>query len=205
MVVIAIISILMCILLPALRNARNLAQRIGCANNLKQIGLGFSYYLNDNSEHFPYNVIYSVGDPSWWQVRLDGYLNEKDYVLFKCMAEPDMYFIYTYGVNSTLCPTLQFNGTVFPSPGPKLTMLTKPASTFLLMDGKQDSAGVDYRARTDPLFVNASAANRHQSGMNVLYVDNHAEWQKPIPGYGLTRTQMAQPNPDDPYNRVLYE
>ena len=53
LVVIAIIGILAAILLPALARAREAARRASCQNNLKQMGLSFKMYANENHGEFP--------------------------------------------------------------------------------------------------------------------------------------------------------
>jgi type II secretory pathway pseudopilin PulG len=61
LVVIAIIAILAAMLLPALARAKLRAQRITCANNMKQIGLGMRLWADMNEGRFPWKVDQSRG------------------------------------------------------------------------------------------------------------------------------------------------
>ena len=56
LVVIAIIGILAAMLLPALAAAKKKALKINCASNLKQVGLSFRMWANDNNGQYPQAV-----------------------------------------------------------------------------------------------------------------------------------------------------
>jgi prepilin-type N-terminal cleavage/methylation domain-containing protein/prepilin-type processing-associated H-X9-DG protein len=53
LVVISVIALLMGILVPALGKARNVAKRTVCQSNLRQIGVAFRAFLDNNSDIMP--------------------------------------------------------------------------------------------------------------------------------------------------------
>ncbi|MCX7934563.1 MAG: type II secretion system GspH family protein [Planctomycetota bacterium] len=99
LVVMAIISILAAMLLPALTNARYTAQQASCLNNEKQIGAAIMLYTNDNNGllpdisgnatcHLSLHNGYDWGDPGangdeksvgWWLLAGKRYLGPNQY------------------------------------------------------------------------------------------------------------------------------
>jgi prepilin-type N-terminal cleavage/methylation domain-containing protein/prepilin-type processing-associated H-X9-DG protein len=65
LVVITIIAILVAVLLPALRSARERGKRIGCLNNEKQIVLAIHFYAEDHEGLLPTQGIYSGSFLPW--------------------------------------------------------------------------------------------------------------------------------------------
>ena len=66
LVVIAIIAILASMLLPALNQARAKARSTTCLSNLKNMGVTFNIYMNDNNMWTP--SVLGAGNRSWLQV-----------------------------------------------------------------------------------------------------------------------------------------
>ena len=99
LIVIAIISILAAILLPALGSARNIAKRITCVGNMRQVGLANFQYVGDNNDFLPAAAAASSGDIpfSWFPyLGFDGvdYNNQARWIAFftrlkvlKCPSE----------------------------------------------------------------------------------------------------------------------
>jgi prepilin-type N-terminal cleavage/methylation domain-containing protein len=56
LVVIAIIAILAALLLPALAGAKKKGKGAECINNLRQVGIGFRLWANDNDDRFPWFI-----------------------------------------------------------------------------------------------------------------------------------------------------
>ncbi|BDI32453.1 hypothetical protein CCAX7_45040 [Capsulimonas corticalis] len=149
LVVIAIIAILAAILFPVFAKAREKARQITCLSNLKQLGLGFTQYVQDYDEKYP-----SIGgvDPNWetdtngnqagWANQIYPYV--KSVGVYAC---PDDSTINQAQPTYTTPRKVSYNINYFvfvydygPSPGvdnfggAALSQFNAPSSTFLLYE-----------------------------------------------------------------------
>jgi len=80
LVVIAVIALLMAILMPALRRAKGQAQAVACAAHLRQFGLAWNLYAQDNDgfniEYYPGT---QWGSGGFWFYQLGPYFGDKDF------------------------------------------------------------------------------------------------------------------------------
>ncbi|HET7625627.1 MAG TPA: type II secretion system protein [Verrucomicrobiae bacterium] len=61
LMVIAVLALLAAIFLPALADHGHRSSRIGCVNNLKQVGLSFRLWAGDNGDKYPMRVSTNQG------------------------------------------------------------------------------------------------------------------------------------------------
>jgi len=72
LVVIAIIALLIAILLPTLRKAREQANAVVCQSNMRQLGMAFLWFAQDHQGHLPGNKHDRENPDDWKQDWLTG-------------------------------------------------------------------------------------------------------------------------------------
>ena len=93
LVVCGIIGTLIALLLPSLARAREESRRLSCLNNLRQLGIGFSLYLQSNEDRYPRP---GTGEPEDW-VAWPPNRRPSQGVIFRYLgiSEPNAEKIYT--------------------------------------------------------------------------------------------------------------
>ena len=189
LVVIAIIAILAAMLLPALRQAKERANRASCGANEKQLSLAGVMYADDNHEYLP--AWQMANGDSWHRLLWQYY---EDYSILNCpsLMARDVYqtvggvrHVFDYGWNycgADYTPAVNWglgyiDGTANARGGAvALRSIKDPDNLFMLGDRRTTGPGSYFV----PPFWNGSVSQyvpvTHDDGANTAYVDGHVDY-----------------------------
>ena len=204
LVVIGIIALLISILLPSLAKARAAAQAVQCASNMRQLGVAFYGYAQDNRDYLPcafgWNSVYVYSEwfmslsakGGWINGSADGQWNGMDHMpaVLSCPTAPD-------SVAATRSPWSMPNGRFTVAYIPHQNVLGRdnwssklnkvPRTTPLLMEKVDRSIPNKYDQSEQHLAIQGWMGMwdylgygflefRHPGpSWNVLYPDGHVE------------------------------
>jgi hypothetical protein len=189
LVVIGVNAILLALLLPALRMARESANRVKCAGQLRQIGYGFEMYANANKGWLPAWSAWHTWPPGQpedtpgpvWTIEMIPYLGDPDSPVYNCPSFPARdrnYFIaaiwsYVNGRNAMKLSDISLSSQFILSgditqPG----VYPRPYGT-----SNYSTSDADYSDEAEPLlaFPEQGGFLMHRSGDNVLLADMHVD------------------------------
>jgi prepilin-type processing-associated H-X9-DG protein/prepilin-type N-terminal cleavage/methylation domain-containing protein len=174
LVVIAVISILAGMLLPALGKALDSARSIECMNKIKQINMALNMYVDDNEGYFPdpyYEIYYRLASP-YLPIELNS-LNryEDNSKILSCPSDEAPAQYRSSGAGTEMFVSYGFNWSQIS--GKRYTQIKRPSISLVLSDGN----GTSGKHLISPYSgVAWQVADRHNGGSNVLFADSSVRW-----------------------------
>ncbi len=179
LIVIAILAILASLLLPSLGRAKAKARSAQCVSNLRQWGLTYRQYADDNKEFLPrrgqgVQPLAEIDRPDDWFNALPSYLNLQPYQqlfathqkfqpgadsVFICpvATDPGGTHFLPYGMNMNLSPWILPRAT-------KFTEIARPAQVVAMADAPGPYAS------TYPSSKPYGVLARHSRRVNLLFL-----------------------------------
>ena len=205
LVVIAIIAILAAILFPVFAQAKEAAKKTACLSNVKQQGLAFAMYANDNDDYTPMfkNAVTTNATGNWasggyWFDNLQPYIKNFDLIFCPDRKLADSgekkyepfngagYFEPGYGYDDGFVSDSGFGltqqmdlpgSTKTYRPGKNLSQITSSADMVAFGDS-YDTGSMS--AAMDNIFSGpdgpaGTSKIRHNGKLNFAFVDGHAK------------------------------
>ena len=173
LVVIAIIAILAALLLPALKGARESAKATKCISNLKQLGIAYHLYLDDNGGCFP--TYDAVGYPG--HSMLGRYYGSSKEVLL-CPSDRTVNQELSYYVNDFL---IDYDGNPPETYPYFLKDIPRPDKIILL---REYYVLISRSNWGRAIGIVQTCWEAHRGGSNMLIVDGSVRFYLPPFAYG---------------------
>jgi prepilin-type N-terminal cleavage/methylation domain-containing protein/prepilin-type processing-associated H-X9-DG protein len=189
LVVIAIIAILAAILFPVFAKVREKARATSCTSNLKQLGLAFAQYTQDNDETYP-NIAADFNTSGWAS---EVYPYVKSAGVYKCPDDSTVptaatQQVVSYGANYNVTnPTNNANYVAGNSNPATLAQLAAPAATVLLFEVQGRQTILTGPAATDES-ADGTCGKDFWSGQPSAYIGKYATGNPPAQKLTLIST-----------------
>jgi prepilin-type processing-associated H-X9-DG protein/prepilin-type N-terminal cleavage/methylation domain-containing protein len=166
LVTVLIVSILMALLFPALNMALNKARTARCASNMRQIGMAFQLYLQNNDNVLPQRFYPSASPRAGYDELLLPYTGGDTHI-FQCSShqKPDYPYEPSYGMNWYYdnCSAM---------------LVTINTKTILAAETLGSGVIGSHRADRDSKDPGMIDKMRHRGKANYLFFDGHVELLK---------------------------
>jgi prepilin-type N-terminal cleavage/methylation domain-containing protein/prepilin-type processing-associated H-X9-DG protein len=185
LVVVAIIAILMAILLPALRGARERARSAKCMTNTRNLAQALNQYAIEFDDYvvLSHSIPYPWGQA--WPMELKRYL--KNLEVYWCPSAgkatqwDGVYFDpddrrFSYGVNDwgwmEYSPDMGLAGAV----RKKMAAFKNPTEMICFLDSNASGLWDAVVDPNPPDLAGEGPGYRHMMGANVVFLDGHSQW-----------------------------
>jgi len=192
LVVVAVIGVIISLLQPALAKTIEIAERTSCQSNLKQIGVAYQMYPEDNDGWLV------LGGNMVWEYELRDYLGlkfpeaKRDYRYFDAKNTVVECLTYDYAEEraAPLYGGYAFNtiflGNTREDQRKHTSQIEEPSETLVVGDGMNYiENNVRYHILYRPTYIPWHAANgygeftymRHSEGTNLVWMDGHVSFE----------------------------